>query len=126
MNSLRTVLLGAALVAVLAACTGGGAAASATPPPDAAVTIAAKDNKFDQASVDVPAAAAFRMFFKNLDGVPHNVAVFTDSSAATSIYVGETITDAATTYDVPALQPGTYFFRCDVHPDMTGSLVAEG
>jgi plastocyanin len=111
-------------VAVLAACSGGGAAASVTPPPDAVVTITAKDNQFDQAAVDVPAAADFGLFFKNLDGVPHNVAVFTDSSAAKSIFVGQTITDAATTYDVPALEPGTYFFRCDVHPDMTGSLVA--
>jgi len=26
------------------------------------------------------------------------------------------------TYDVPALAPGSYFFRCDVHPDMAGEL----
>jgi plastocyanin len=27
-------------------------------------------------------------------------------------------------YDVPALDPGTYFFRCDVHPQMNGTLEA--
>jgi plastocyanin len=27
------------------------------------------------------------------------------------------------TYGVPALAPGTYFFRCDVHPAMSGELV---
>ena len=72
----------------------------------------------------MPAGAAFELFFKNLDGAPHNVAIFTDSTASKSLYVGETISDAAMTYDVPALEPGTYFFRCDVHPDMTGSIVA--
>jgi FtsP/CotA-like multicopper oxidase with cupredoxin domain len=30
-----------------------------------------------------------------------------------------------TTYHVPELQPGTYFFRCDIHPDtMHGTFVA--
>ena len=30
------------------------------------------------------------------------------------------------TYDVPALEPGTYFFRCDVHPgQMTGTFVVK-
>jgi plastocyanin len=27
---------------------------------------------------------------------------------------------------VPALDPGTYFFKCDVHPDMNGTIVVEG
>jgi hypothetical protein len=28
------------------------------------------------------------------------------------------------TYDVPALEAGSWFFRCDVHPDMKGTFVA--
>lgn len=126
MTALRLTLATAALLAILAACAGGGAAASLTAPPDAAATITARDNRFDPATVEIPAGASFRLFFRNLDGAPHNVAVFTDQTAATSIYVGETVTNAATTYDVPAIAPGTYFFRCNVHPDMTGSLVATG
>jgi plastocyanin len=27
---------------------------------------------------------------------------------------------------VGALEPGTYFFVCDLHPDMNGELVVEG
>jgi len=27
-------------------------------------------------------------------------------------------------YPVPALAPGTYQFKCDLHANMTGSLVA--
>jgi len=26
---------------------------------------------------------------------------------------------------VPALKPGTYFFRCDVHHEMTGTINAK-
>jgi plastocyanin len=26
-----------------------------------------------------------------------------------------------TTYDIPALKPGTYYFHCDVHPTMNGT-----
>ena len=120
---MRTVIAGAALIAALAACSGGGAAASITPPPGVDLTISAKDLKFDQASVMAPAGTAFQLFFRNLEGLPHNVAIFTDASASTSLFVGETITNAAVLYEVPALQPGEYFFRCDLHPEMKGTVV---
>jgi plastocyanin len=123
MNTIRTVLAGAALIAALAACSGGGAAASVSPPPGVDLTITAKDSKFDQASVAAPAGAGFQLFFRNLDGLPHNVAIFADASASESLFVGETITNAALLYEVPALQPGEYFFRCDLHPDMKGTVV---
>lgn len=123
MNMFRTVLAGAALIAALAACSGGGAAASVTPPPDADLTIVAKDSKFDQASITAHAGEGFQLFFRNLDGLPHNVAIFTDASASTSLFVGVTITNAAVLYEVPPLQPGEFFFRCDLHPDMKGTVV---
>ena len=125
---MKTVLglaLAAAVLAV-AACSGGGAAASVSAPPDSDVTIDAKNNVFDKAQVTAPAGEAFGLFFRNLDGVPHNVAIFTDSSAGTSLFVGETVTDKAILYAVPALEAGEYYFRCDVHPEMKGTIVAGG
>ena len=54
------------------------------------------------------------------------MAIYTDETAAIPIYVGETITNAATTYAAPAVEAGTWFFRCDVHHDMIGTVTAGG
>ena len=120
------------LATVLAACSGASAdpnTASPAPtgaPAGDAVTITAKDLKFGQTEVTVPADAAFDLVFDNQEGAPHNVAIYADASASTKISVGEIFSGPAQkTQTVPALAAGTYFFRCDVHPDMKGSIVAE-
>ena len=117
------------LAAVLAACSGATGTQSAAPsaaPAGDAVTITAKDLKFGQTEVTVPADEAFDLVFDNQEGAPHNVAIYTDSSASTKISVGEIFSGPAQkTQTVPAMAAGTYFFRCDVHPDMQGSIVAE-
>jgi plastocyanin len=91
------------------------------------VTVCAFDDQaFDRPSLTVPGGTRFDLVFDNEDdGVPHNVAIYVDSSAEESLFVGETITGPrSATYDVPALDPGEYFFRCDVHPQMNGTLEA--
>lgn len=125
MNPRRTVLAGAVLITILTACSGGGSAASVTAPPEADLTITAEGMAFDRSEITAAAGEPFELFFRNLAGVPHNVAIYTDASASEPIFVGETISDAATVYEVAALEPDEYFFRCDLHPDMTGTLVVE-
>jgi plastocyanin len=120
MSTIRTVLAVFGLLVAVAACSGSGAAASASAPPEADVSITAKDSKFDQAALTLPAGQPAEIFFKNLDGLPHNVAIYADASASTKLFVGETITNAS--YKVPALTAGQYFFRCDVHPEMVGTV----
>ena len=55
----------------------------------------------------------------------HNVAIYTNSSASTALFRGQFVQGPGTaTYHVGALAPGTYFFRCDVHPTkMTGTFI---
>jgi plastocyanin/uncharacterized membrane protein len=106
---------------------GFGAAAECTPSPDAAVTVCAfDDQRFVPSSLTVPAGEPIGLAFENEDeGVPHNVAVYEDDSAAQSLFVGDLVDGpTSVTYDVPALDPGEYYFRCDVHPQMNGTLEA--
>lgn len=93
------------------------------------VEIAATDsNGFTDETVTAPAGVEFSIVFDNREsGVPHNVAIYTDEQARTSVVVGVTFPGPGKRVTrVPAMDAGSYFFRCDVHPkDMTGTLVVE-
>jgi plastocyanin len=104
--------------------TGGGTAACA--PSGRDLAISAMNSAFDTGCLAAPAGKPFTIAFDNMDpGIPHNVSIYTDSSATTALFTGEMVTGPDTvTYEVGALEPGTYFFRCDVHPTtMTGTFV---
>jgi plastocyanin len=127
---MKRLFLSLALV-VLAALTAACSSAAAEPPasvgpvdPNAPV-IVAQNNAFAPSTLDVTADKAFTLTLDNKDGAPHNVAIYTDSSASQSISVGEIVSNAKATQQVPALAAGTYFFRCDVHHEMTGTINAK-
>lgn len=124
---LRPPLFVAGMVLFVAACAAG--AGSIEPLPSSvgadSVHVTAKDIRFDRSDLRVPAGRPVALVFDNLDGVPHNVAVYHDRSASTPLFVGEIFGGPGRrVYALPALAPGSYFFRCDVHPDMSGSLEA--
>jgi len=105
---------------------GGSASAASCTPSGTALHIVAKNAAFDTDCLAAPAGKAFTIMFDNQDpGVPHNISIYTDSSATTALFKGQLVSGpATTTYKVPALKAGTYFFRCDVHPTtMTGAFV---
>lgn len=95
-------------------------------PSGSELRVVAEGIAFDQGCLAAPAGKPFTIEFQNDDaGIPHNVAIYTDPSATTSLFVGEIFPGPdGRTYQVPPLDPGTYFFRCDVHPtQMTGTFV---
>jgi plastocyanin len=90
------------------------------------INLTAQGMAFDRKTISVSAGADVTVIFENKDKVPHNLAVYTDKSAAKGIFVGEVITGPKTiTYRFTApTNPGTYFFRCDVHPaTMIGDFI---
>jgi plastocyanin len=116
------------LATVTVACSttsGGSATASAGPVDPNAPVVVAQNNVFSPATVTVPSGKAFSLTLDNKDGAPHNVAIYRDSSAAEKVSIGEIVSSTSTTQQVPALEKGQYFFRCDVHQEMTGTIVAQ-
>jgi nitrite reductase (NO-forming) len=106
--------------------SGGGTAACA--PTGAHLKISAMNAAFDTDCLAAPAGQPFTIVFDNMDpGIPHNVSIYTDSSASTNLFKGDLVTGPKTvTYKVSALKPGTYYFRCDVHPTtMFGTFVVK-
>jgi plastocyanin/uncharacterized membrane protein len=91
---------------------------------DGATLCASNDQSFSTAELMAPAAEPISLRFTNADeGVPHNVAIYADDSAQESLFVGDTITGPdEITYEVPALDAGSYYYRCDIHPVMDGTL----
>ena len=126
MNRLRSLAVIATAILVLAACSSGSTsrAAETSLDPDA-LTIAAKDLAFSTNTLSAPADEPFQIAFDNQEGAPHNVAIYDDSSAAEKVFGEDPFSGpAVVVYEVPSLAAGTYFFRCDVHPDMSGQLTA--
>lgn len=90
-----------------------------------AISLTAKNIAFDPTTLTAPAGKAFTIEFDNEDaGIQHDVAIFMGSDATAPVaFRGDLVTGVATvTYNVSALPAGTYFFHCDVHPTMTGTL----
>lgn len=88
------------------------------------ITLTAKNLEFLETSLEAPAGSAFDIAFENQDsGTLHNVSIYTDESANESLYKGGFFSSGTQTENVPALEAGTYYFRCDVHPTtMHGDL----
>lgn len=137
-GALLSVSLG--LVAVLAACSGGGDASPSDAASsddntaggtvsvvDGAVAISADALAFDANVIQATAGEAFTVTFTNNEAAVHNFSVYTEEGGD-EVVIGDVIGEGETNeVEVPALEPGEYFFVCDVHStEMTGVIVVEG
>jgi plastocyanin len=112
----------ACIVLVGCVSTAGHAGPPPSAPPGGAVVMA-EGVAFDRSQLAVPAGTAFPLLFENRDGAPHNLRIYDDEGQP--LFVGEVFGGPASrTYEVPALMAGPHRFRCDVHPQMSGTVVA--
>jgi nitrite reductase (NO-forming) len=108
--------------------SGGTGVTASCSPTGTSLKLAAKNMAFDTDCLAAPAGKAFAIAFVNQDaGVPHNMSIYTDNSAATPLFQGKLVSGTGSiTYKVPALAAGTYYFRCDVHPtQMFGTFIVK-
>ncbi|NBO52291.1 MAG: hypothetical protein EBU83_02480 [bacterium] len=84
--------------------------------------IVAASVKFDHDKLVIKAGREVTLTMTNNDsGIPHNLAIL---EGGTSVFSGEQFAGIATEeYTIPALDAAkTYTFRCDVHPNMKGTI----
>ena len=108
------LVLAAALALVLAGCGGADGEDGADAAPVTGVTeVAAQDNHFSPAAIQVPAGTTVTWRFKDLF-VPHDV-------------TGDGFTSGDPkrrgSYTHTFAEPGTYPYRCTIHDGMTGRVV---
>lgn len=91
------------------------------------VDVTAQGIQFDTDRIDLPGGTPATIHFENRDPVQHNVAIFTDDTLANVLFRGDLIAGPdSIDYPIPPLDPGTYYFHCDVHPSMNGTVVVSG
>lgn len=115
-------LAAAGVLVVVAGCANvGGAEVPA--PSSADVVITAAQMAFDLDELRVPGGRPLAILLRNRDAALHNVAIYREGGGD-AVFVGEFIGTGEIVYSVPPLDPGRYLLRCDLHPSMTGAIVA--
>ncbi len=85
-------------------------------------SVSASGVAFDTDTIVLPADEEATLEFENADTVQHNIHILT-AQGGESLFEGQIIGTETTTYTIDPLEPGEYFFQCDVHPDsMTGTV----
>lgn len=105
----------------------GGSTPADCSPSGTTVAVVASDTKFDTDCLAAPANQPFTLSYDNRDTIAHNI-VFLESHEATDVMFRADIFTGPkkSTFEVPAMSPGTYAFHCEVHPSvMTGTLVVK-
>ena len=92
------------------------------------VVVSASGLAFDTDQIDLPADRPSTITLDNRDpAIVHNITIFPDESLGEPLFDGPDVTGPdQITYEVPPLPAGTYYFHCDTHPVMAGSVAVAG
>ena len=89
------------------------------------VRIVAKDTAWDTDELDLPADTPSKLTVDNEDPFDHNLSIYEDESASGEpLFTFDAFAGPDTkTFDVDPIPEGNYYFRCDIHPNMEGTVV---
>ena len=110
----RRLWLSTIAAIALAACGDDDAAAPLMPPPTSAIRIA----NFAFSPVTLTVARGSTVTWTNVDAALHTVT--SDGTTFDSGSFGQN-----STFQFTASQPGTFQYRCAIHPSMRGTLVVQ-
>jgi plastocyanin len=87
--------------------------------------VVAQDIAFDTDELHLPAGAPATLTLDNRDPTPHNLSIYEDSDATGEpLFTFEPFAGPAEqSFEVEPIPEGEYYFRCDVHPTMEGTVV---
>ncbi len=95
------------------------------------VVVKMYDSSFKPADIKVVAGSTVTFDLPNIGQLPHNMRIATAAGVyrnSTWVSIPETINpgrSGSLAWEVPT-QPGTYKFRCDIHPEiMVGTITVE-
>ena len=125
--NIRRPLATFALLGLLLAVAGCGGSASPPPTyPPGAIVVTAENLMFDTSELIVPADSVFPLVLVNKDGDPHNIAIRTKQGFdGELVFRHDPITASTIVLQVGPIPAGTYYFICEVHPAMTGTVLAQ-
>jgi plastocyanin len=90
------------------------------------LSVKAWNIAFDTRTITVPAGREVTIRLQNDDaGILHNIAVYTDQSVSQVVQRGALFDGPHTRdYRFQPFEAGSYFFQCDLHPNMSGVFIA--
>lgn len=103
---------------------GGGSTATCSASGDT-ISLTSKDTAFDKNCLAAKADTAFTVELQNKDDFPHDLSIL-DKAGGTRKFDGQSQlanANAKVSYSVPAQPAGTYYFQCDIHPNMNGKFI---
>ncbi len=104
----------------------GGSGSGTATVTDGAVEISSANLEFNVTTIEATAGEDFTITLVNDDSAPHNISIYTEEGGE-QLALGPTGEGGQTVETaVSGLEPGEYYFQCDIHPEMNGTLVVTG